>query len=69
MKDCFCYLREKFLQDVHFELLKTLVCQVCYATCLHVVSVQILEEFLHPLDEDLMIAPSEVKLSQEFLTT
>ena len=69
VKDCFCNLREKFLQDMHFKLLETLICQICDAACFHVVSIQVLKEFLHPLDEDLMVAPSRVKLSQEFLTT
>lgn len=69
VKHCFCYLREKFFQYVHFELLKTLICEVCYAWWFNVVSVQVLEEFLHPFDEYLMITPSRVKFSQEFFPT
>lgn len=50
------------------ELLKALICEVGQAAGFSVVSVKVLEEFLHPPHEDLMVTPTHVNLAQQSLS-
>lgn len=51
-----------------FELFKTLICKVGQAALFSVMSVKVLEEFLHPPHEDLMVTPTHVNLAQQGLS-
>ena len=63
---CGCIARG--LENNLFENFKALIFQLRDWFHLNVVSIQILEKEAHPFNHDLMIGPSFVKSSQQFLS-
>ena len=64
-----CYFVEETAENLSLELSEALLTQTRNRTHLHIKSVQILEEPLHPLHHHLMILPPQLQLLQQLLPT